>query len=94
MENARATIKVWWDVESCPVPANFDGLYYIAKNIRLALSNENFHGTPSIYAYGDRDGIPSEVRTALYRTGISLYHVPTGGIYLFIHNHFLLCTSP
>jgi len=99
MENARATIKVWWDVESCPVPANFDGLYYIAKNIRLALSNANFHGKLSISAYGNTDLIPGEVQNALQRTGISFHHVPTGGItYLFIitfnellynHNDFL-----
>ena len=99
MENAYTNISVWWDIESCPIPTNFDGIDYIAKNICIALSNANFHGKLSISAYGNTDLIPGEVQNALQRTGISFHHVPTGGItYLFMitfnellynHNDFL-----
>jgi hypothetical protein len=93
MENANTNISVWWDVGNCQIPTNFDSIDCVAKNIRLALSNANFHGKLSISAYGNTNLIPTEVQHALSTTGISLCHVRTRGIYLFIHNH-ILRTSP
>lgn len=87
--NANANISVWWDIETCQFPTNnFDDIYYIAKNIHLALSNVNLHGRLTISAYGNSDLIPSKVRRALYIMGTSLRLLPTkGGIYFFIHNN-------
>lgn len=73
MEYAKKKISVWWDLNSCQVPTDFKKVSSIAKNIRLALRNANFHGEITVKAYGDEDIIPSEVRHALYFTGISLY---------------------
>ncbi|XP_039687922.1 uncharacterized protein [Medicago truncatula] len=81
--NANANISVWWDIETCQFPTNnFDDIYYIAKNIHLALSNVNLHGRLTISAYGNSDLIPSKVRRALYIMGTSLRLLPTkGGVY-------------
>ena len=89
MENANTNISVWWDVGNCQIPTNFDSIDCIAKNIRLALLNANLHGKLSISAYGNTNLIASGVQHALSTAGIPLCHVPTGGIYLFIHNHIL-----
>lgn len=73
MEYAKKKILVWWDLNSCQVPTDFKKVSSIAKNIRVALRNANFHGEITVKAYGDEDIIPSEVRQALYFTGISLH---------------------
>jgi hypothetical protein len=93
--NAKANISVWWDIETCPFPTNnFDHIYYFAKNITLALSNANLHGKLSFFVYANSNLIPSKVLHALNIMGISLCHVPTQGIYFFIHNnnHIILST--
>ncbi|XP_058740474.1 uncharacterized protein LOC131612736 [Vicia villosa] len=77
MENAfsSAKISVWWDVENCQVPPNFNP-NSIAQNIASALVNSNFHGPTTISSYGDTTRIPLHIQHALSSTGISLNHVP------------------
>ncbi|XP_004494465.1 uncharacterized protein [Cicer arietinum] len=79
MEDAylSAKISVWWDIENCQVPKNFNA-NSIAQNIASALFNTNFQGPISISAYGDTTRIPFNVQHALSSTGISLNHVPAG----------------
>ncbi|MCI23606.1 limkain-b1 [Trifolium medium] len=74
---SSAKISVWWDIENCQVPRNFNP-NTIAKNITSALFNSNFHGPLSISAYCDTTGLPFHVQQALSSTGVSLYHVPAG----------------
>ncbi|WJX79914.1 hypothetical protein P8452_62986 [Trifolium repens] len=78
-ENAfsSAKISVWWDIENCQVPRNFNP-NTIAQNITAALFNSNFHGPLSISAYGDTTRLPPHVQHALSSTGVSLHHVPAG----------------
>ncbi|XP_052206050.1 uncharacterized protein LOC127810551 [Diospyros lotus] len=73
----KAKISVWWDIENCQVPKGCEP-HSIAQNISSALSNMNYCGPVSIYAYGDTTGIPSTVQQALNSTGIALNHVPAG----------------
>lgn len=89
MENANTNISVWWDVGNCQIPTNFDSIDCIVNNIRLAFLKANLRGKLSISAYGNTNLIASGLQHALSTAGIPLCHVPTGGIYLFIHNHIL-----
>lgn len=81
MENANTNISVWWDVGNCQIPTNIDSIDCIVKNIRLALLNANLRGKLSIFAYGNKNLIASEVQHALSTTDIPLCHVPTGDVY-------------
>ncbi|GAU11346.1 hypothetical protein TSUD_343370, partial [Trifolium subterraneum] len=74
---SSAKISVWWDIENCQVPRNFNA-NTIAQNITSALFNSNFHGPLSISAYGDTTRLPFHVQHALSSTGVSLHHVPAG----------------
>ena len=74
-----AKTSVWWDIENCQVPKNFDA-HAIAQNISSALFKMNYCGPVSISAYGDTNRIPSSVQQALSSTGIALNHVPAGNL--------------
>ncbi|XP_059659260.1 uncharacterized protein LOC132306074 [Cornus florida] len=74
---AAAKTSVWWDIENCQVPKNFDP-HALAQNINSALVKMNYCGPVSISAYGDTHRIPSSVQQALSSTGIALNHVPAG----------------
>ncbi|CAH9050564.1 unnamed protein product [Cuscuta epithymum] len=70
-------ISVWWDIENCQVPRNFDP-HVIAQNISSALVAMNYCGPVSISAYGDTTKLSPSLQHALNSTGISLNHVPAG----------------
>ncbi|KAL5077897.1 hypothetical protein RYX36_016881 [Vicia faba] len=70
-------ISVWWNIENCHVPKDFDP-HQIAQNINLVLVRMNFYGPVSISSYEDTTRIPASVQHDLSSTGISLIHVPTG----------------
>ena len=92
--NAKANISVWWDIETCQIPTNnFDDIYYIAKNIRLALSNANLHGKLSISAYGNTNLIVSWVQHALSTADIPLMSRPHWR-YLLIHSFIITFYEP
>ncbi|CAJ2631848.1 unnamed protein product [Trifolium pratense] len=75
---SSAKTSVWWDIENCQVPKNFNP-NTIAINITSALINSNFHGPIYISAYADTTALPSHVHQAITSTGVSLIHVPAGG---------------
>ncbi|KAF9595335.1 hypothetical protein IFM89_039048 [Coptis chinensis] len=74
----KAKISVWWDIENCQVRKGCD-LHAIAQNIRSSLNKMNYCGQISaISAYGDINGINTQVQHALNSTGVTLNHVPAG----------------
>ncbi|KAJ0243818.1 hypothetical protein HA466_0198110 [Hirschfeldia incana] len=67
-------ISVWWDMNSCPVPAGFDPRL-VGRNISWGLKNSGYVGPLTITAIGNLEHIPDEVLQPIHSTGIPLRHV-------------------
>ncbi|XP_073064138.1 uncharacterized protein [Primulina eburnea] len=78
MEYKEAKVPIWWDMKSCPLPAEFD-ISEIKNNIELSLRRLNYTGTISISAYGNFDKITQEVVDELQFYGIEMIDIPSDG---------------
>ncbi|KAF2568949.1 hypothetical protein F2Q68_00024060 [Brassica cretica] len=70
---------VWWDLNTCPVPADFDPLC-VHRCIKSALHKQiRFPTTVAIYAIGNLEYISSDLLEKISSSGIVLIHAPCGG---------------
>ncbi|CAM8927438.1 unnamed protein product [Rhodiola kirilowii] len=70
-------IKVFWDLQSCPLPEGHDGRR-IFSNLRNALWNMHYRGPISISVYGDAMKIPSCFHEEAWKAAHVVNVVPSG----------------
>ncbi|CAA7060367.1 unnamed protein product [Microthlaspi erraticum] len=78
MENKAATgryvtsqTSVWWDIDSCPVPAGYDASL-VGPSIHLALEKLGYRGPITITAVGKLKRTSEDVMRAISPTGITV----------------------
>ncbi|XP_073119883.1 uncharacterized protein [Henckelia pumila] len=74
-EEKLAKISIWWDIDSCPIPPNYDATT-IVHNFTEALRGSDFDGELSINVFGDVVRINRDVISQLNRAGLNIIHAP------------------
>lgn len=71
---ARAKTAVFWDLKGCKIPDG-ENAVEVSQKIRSALKKLNYHGTTTIYAYGDTKKIEADLESSGY---VVKQHTPAG----------------
>ncbi|CAA7060418.1 unnamed protein product [Microthlaspi erraticum] len=66
---------VWWDMDSCPVPASYDASL-VGPSIHLALEKLGYRGPVTITAVGKLKHTSEDVLRAISSTGITVKYDP------------------
>ncbi|KAG7571899.1 NYN domain limkain-b1-type [Arabidopsis suecica] len=69
------TTTVWWDINGCPVPDDYD-VGKVGPCIKLALAKLGIDGPITINAMGDLKEIPDQVLKSLTSSGICVAYFP------------------
>ncbi|KAL7135776.1 hypothetical protein ABFS83_11G121000 [Erythranthe nasuta] len=67
--------SVWWDIESCSIPKDFNNYASIVGNIKAALIRANCIGEVSISAYGNLKNMNPIIGDILSRSGVKMYQI-------------------
>lgn len=73
----NANVSVWWDLDTCTVPAA-DTAAAIPTTVEKALLAYEVEGPRSITAFGDLSRLPGTTHEALSTSGINLTHLSKG----------------
>ncbi|KAF7840064.1 uncharacterized protein G2W53_008546 [Senna tora] len=77
-ESRKVRVSVWWDFESCNLPADAN-IYRISHCVTEAVRANGIKGPIQITAFGDVFFLTRAKQEALSSTGIILNHIPTDG---------------
>lgn len=78
---------VWWDINTCPVPADVDPRY-VRQCIVAGLEKQIRRPTKTIiYAMGNLEYISSDILEKIASSGIILIHAPCGANHLIGYLH-------
>lgn len=69
------TTTVWWDINGCPVPDDYD-VGKVGPCIKLALAKLGIDGPITINAMGDLKEISDQVLKSLTSSGICVAYFP------------------
>ncbi|EOA37053.1 hypothetical protein CARUB_v10010155mg [Capsella rubella] len=76
MMKARAAgVKVWWDINRCPVPDDVD-VGRVGPCIRRALEKLGYCGPFNITAIGILTDVPHDFLRQVYSSGMAIHHIP------------------